>query len=159
MPRVKIKSLDERVASNGVHMGGGKERRKLEPFEVLEIGEDVMEGDRSLLDILWETGKLELTLDPPTRPLDYESYREGRLCSPTFKPRGPDEQIEQDKARAAVAKRMSPQVVPEDMGSPATESQPEPEAEDPPAEEVRRNRRAERRAALEQARRSEALSR
>lgn len=108
MPCVKIKQLEERVATAGLHMGGGPERRKLEPGEILDISKDVKTsaGD-SLFDVLWNTGKLEMVPDKPTRPLDYEDYREATLCSPTFNPRGPDEEIERDHALAAVAERMA----------------------------------------------------
>lgn len=158
MPRVKIKSLDERVATNGLHMGGGPERRKLQPGEVVEIEEG------PLLDILWNTGKLEMTLDPATRPLDYEDYREARLCSPTFKSRGPDEDLDRDRARAAVAERLANQSVTQapEPESPVADEQPEPVIEDAPVVEppkpTARNRRAERRAALRAAQSGEAVT-
>ena len=163
MPRVKIKQMDERVATNGLHMGGGQERRKLQPGEVIDISEDFVEAGKPLLDMLWKTGKLEMTLDPVTRPLDYESYREATLCSPTFKPRDPSEEAEMLNARAAVAARLeSVSEAPITTDSPADDvldTEPEPvAAEPPPTPQRARNRRAERRAALQAAQRGAALS-
>ena len=100
MPRVKIKQLDEKIATAGLHFGGPPERRKLHPGEVVEIPEG------ELFDILWATGKLELTMDPVTRPLDYASPREAQITSPTYKRRGPHEQAEIDAAHKAVAERL-----------------------------------------------------
>lgn len=108
MPRVKIKQLDERVATQGVHLGGGSNRRKLEPGEVLDIPEGVIEGGHNLFDTVWATGKLELTLDEVTRPLDYLNYREARLCSTKFKPRDANEKMEMHKVRAEVMARLKP---------------------------------------------------
>ena len=103
MSRIKIKQLDERVATSGLHMGGGPERRKLEPGEVIDIPDDLRIPDgRSLLDVLWKTGKVDLTRDPVTRPLDYANYREGLLCSPNFKPRDNSEENEMLQVRAKV---------------------------------------------------------
>ncbi len=108
MPRVKIKQLDERVATSGLHFGGGPQRRKLVPGEVVEIPEDELLPDgTSLFNCLWATGKLELTMDPVTRPLDYADYREGRLCAPGFKPRDISEETEMEKVRNKVELRMS----------------------------------------------------
>ena len=110
MPRIQIKTLDERVATAGLHMGGDFRRRKLQPFEVVDIPEDeALPDGTNLLDGLWNTGKIELTMDQPTRPLDYETPREAKLCSPTFKPRGPDEEVEQQRALEAVAIRLEQQ--------------------------------------------------
>ena len=166
MPRVKIKQLDEVVATAGLHMGGGPERRKLQPGEVIDIPEDFLLPDgKPLLDMLWKTGKLEITLDPVTRPLDYENYREGKLCSPTFKPRDPSEEVEMTEARAAVAARLNESVseAPITTDSPADDvldTEPEPVvAAPPPTQQPKaRNRRAERRAALQAAQRGAALS-
>ena len=127
MPRIQVKTLDERVATAGIHMGGGPERRKLQPFEVVEIADDFTLPDgTNLLDLLWSTGKIELTMDNPTRPLDYNSAREARVCSPTFKPRGIHEERERDKALAAVALRLEKTVsVPESApDTPAKPTQP-----------------------------------
>ncbi len=166
MPRVKIKQLDERVATAGLHMGGDPAcRRKLEPGEVVDIPEDFLLPDgQPLLELLWNTGKLEMTLDAPTRPLDFENYREAVVCSPTFKPRDPSEETEMERSRAAVAARMAESVseAPVTTDSPAddpldTEPEPIAAAEDTPPPKAR-NRRAERRAALQAAKRGEALS-
>jgi|Cruoilmetagenom7_1024161.scaffolds.fasta_scaffold31429_4 hypothetical protein len=162
MPRVKIKQLDERVATNGLHMGGGPERRKLEPGEVVDIAEDFLLPDgQALLELLWSTGKLEMTLDPVTRPLDFANYRQANLCGPRFKPRDPSETLEMERARAVVAARMAEteSAAPE-TDSPANDvpdSQPDPiVVKEPP--KTTRNRRAERRAALQAAQRGEALT-
>lgn len=126
-------------------MGGGPERRKLEPFEVVEIPEDFeLPGGVNLLDGLWATGKVELTMDQVTRPLDYDSEREAKLCSPTFKARGPDEEREQQTALKAVAERLS-------QNAPTPEA-PKPVADAPaekPTQPARRRRSAKR--ALERA--------
>ena len=111
MPRIRIKQLDERIATAGVHLGGGPERRKLEPGEVVEIEEN-FETDvypTGLLDVIWQTDKVEVVPEsvPVTRPLDYEDANEARFCSPNFKSRGPDQDIERDRAREAVAARMA----------------------------------------------------
>jgi uncharacterized Zn finger protein (UPF0148 family) len=159
MPRVKIKQLDERVATQGLHMGGGPERRKLEPGEVIDIAEDFLLPDgQALLEVLWQTGKLEMTLDAPTRPLDYASYREGKLCSPTCKPRDVSETAEMEKARAAVAVRIlkTESDAPLPADSPAEDvpdSEPMTAAVDIPSHTTAKNRRAERRAALKAAQR------
>ncbi len=108
MPKVKIKQLDERVATAGLHFGGPPQRRKLEPGEVVDIPEDLYLPDgRSLFEIIWATGKLELTLDDITRPLDYESYKEARYCGPNFKPRDDAEKREMENFRKEVAYRLS----------------------------------------------------
>ena len=162
MPRVKIKQLDERVATAGLHMGGGPERRKLQPGEVIDIPEDYLLPDgRQLLDVLWETGKLEMTLDPATRPLDYETYREGILCAPNFKPRDPSEATEMERAHASVKERMQAETVSEApvLDSPADDQLdtepaiPEPPVVADPPPRTASNRRAERRAALQAAQR------
>lgn len=168
MPRVRIKQLDERVATNGLHMGGGPERRKLQPGEVVDIDEDLLEDGKPLLDLLWQTGKLEMTLDPATRPLDYADYREATLCGPEFKPRDPSEAAEMEKAREAVALRMfeSESDAPE-TASPADDtldSAPDPvhtataEVVGAKPPDTPKNRRAQRRASLEAAQRGAALS-
>lgn len=144
MPKVRIRQLDERVATAGLHFGLGPKARKLEPGEVVDIPEGEM------FDEMWNTGKLELTRDPVTRPLEYENERLARLCSPTFTPRGPDEEIEQQRALDRVAEALSEtEVVSETEtvdDSPATESQ---HAEPVPPElpPVSNRRAARRRAA------------
>lgn len=166
MPRIKVKQMEERVSTQGLHMGGNTQRRrKLEPGEVVEITEDFLLPDgRPLLDVLWKTGKCEMTLDPVTRPLDYENYREARLCSPSFIPRGTSDEIEMQEAREAVAERLSET----ESEAPETDS-PADDTPDsvPPVVKVTPkqkrdkatlDRRAERRAALEAANRGAALS-
>ena len=143
--RVRIRQLEERIATTGLHFGMGPKARKLEPGEVV----DIPEGD--LFDQLWETGKLELVRDPVTRPLVYESEREAKLCSPTFKPRGPDEIEAQEKAQAAVAARLNEVASEAETAddSPATETQhaqPIPPELPPPVA----NKRAARRRAANQ---------
>lgn len=140
--RVRIRQLEERVATAGLHFGLGPKARKLEPGEVV----DIPEGE--LFDQLWETGKLELTRDPVTRPLEYDNEREAKLCSPTFTPRGPDEEIAAEKARANVEARLHEVVSDAETvdDSPATETQ---HAEPVPPElpPVANKRAARRRAA------------
>ncbi len=124
MPRVKIKSLDNRTATAGQHFASGNPlRRKLQPGEVVDIPESEVfspKDDRLLFDVLWATGKLEITPEPATRPLDYASVQEAKFCAPTFRPRGPDEIILMDKARADVAARLAEtSEVPAETGSPA----------------------------------------
>lgn len=141
--RIKIKQLEERVSTSGLHMGGDERRRKLEPGEIVEIPEDMEHMGLNLCDILFNTGKVEITREPINRPLDYESYRQARLCSPTFKPRGPDEEIEVENALAQVASLLTglEEVAPEATGSPATERQPAA-APPPPSAPQRRKRRS-----------------
>ena len=141
MPRVRIKQLDERVATTGLHLGGGPERRKLEPGEVVDIDESILIPDgRSLLDVLWATGKLELTLDEVTRPLDYESYHEARACGPNYKPRDQSQERAMEIFRRNVAERLR-----ESVSSPADEPE---EIEETPKPRITksRNPRARRRA-------------
>jgi hypothetical protein len=151
MPRLKIKQLETRTATAGLFMGGGPERRKLQPGEIVDIPEEFEAGmynGMGLFDAMWATGKVEMTPDAATRPLDYNDPREAKLNSPTFNPRGPDEEIEVDRARAAVAARMDES---SEANSPATDSQPEPVVESSPAVKDTppvTNRRAQRRAAM-----------
>ena len=138
MPRVKIKQLDDKVATAGLHFGGPRERRKLHPGEVVEIPEG------ELLDQLWATGKLEMTLDPVTRPLDYATPREAQITAPTYKSRGPHEDAEIAAAHEAVALRLS-----EAQSNDTTESPAADEPEAKPTKKVSKkspNRRASRRA-------------
>jgi hypothetical protein len=109
MARIRIKQLNERVATMGLHMGGGPTRRKLQPGEVVEIPEDLEVDGSPLFDQLWETGTIDLTRDRPTRPLDYDSPAEAKLCSPSFKPQDPSEERESAKARERVAARLEEQ--------------------------------------------------
>jgi len=155
MPRVRIKQLDTRTATAGIHMGGGVERRKLHPGEVVDIPEDFEAGmykGKSLFHALWDTGKLELTMDPATRPIDFEDYRQAQLTEPTFKVRGPDEVIEVEQAFEAVASNLAKSsVAPVTTGSPANDK-PAPAVDSGPSEDTpvtgTTNRRADRRAAL-----------
>ena len=146
MPNVRIRQLEERVATQGLHFGhGNPKRRKLEPGEVIDIPEG------PLFEQLWRTGKIELTRDPVTRPLDYLNEREARLCAPSFTPRGPDEEIERDAALDRLSEQLAQLEVAPDADkadeSPVTETlQPIP-APDRPAPS---NRRAARRANREQ---------
>ena len=102
MPNIKIKQMDDRIATAGIHLGGTAARRKIEPGEVLAFAED-----DPLFIALNDLKLTELTMEPATRPLDYPNYRIARLCSPTFRSRGPDEDIEVDKANALVADLMA----------------------------------------------------
>lgn len=104
MPNVKIKQLEDRISTQGVHLGGTNIRRKLEPGEVV-----CLEGD--LFELIYRTDKVEITNDPVTRPLDYESYDEARFCSPNFKPRDNAEKEEAIIAREAVQQRLDEMVV------------------------------------------------
>lgn len=136
MPRVKIKQLEDRIATAGLHFGGPRERRKLHPGEVVEIPEG------ELFDIMWATGKLEMTPDPATRPLDYATPREAQITAPTYKSRGPDEDAEIEAALDAVAARLAEESdVQPKTESPAKDSKPK--AKKPPV-----NRRAARRARI-----------
>lgn len=153
MPRVKIKQLDTRISTSGIHMGGGPERRKLHPGEIVDIPEDFeagQHGGKSLFEALWATGKLELALEPATRPLDFADEREAQVTSPTFKTRGPHEELEVEQAWDAIESRMASKSAQPVADSPADEvpdttvdSAPDV---DPP--DGAKNRRAQRRAAL-----------
>ena len=101
MPNIKIKQLDEKIATSGMHFGMGDATRKLEPGEVV----DLPEGE--LFDLIWATGKVDLTADPVTRPLTYKDYVEATLCSPSYRVRGDDDLVQSEKARAAVAARLA----------------------------------------------------
>jgi hypothetical protein len=143
MPRIKVRQLHDTTATAGVHFGhGAPARRKLEPGEVL----DLPEGE--LFEVIWKTGCVELTRDPITRPLEYANGREARLCSPSFTPRGPDEEIERDAALDKVSAQLAQLEVAPDADtadeSPVTETlQPIPA----PGTPAPGNRRAARRAA------------
>ena len=167
MSRVKIKQLGTVVTTVGLHFGGGAERRKLEPGEVVEIDDNLAFPDgTNVLDGVLAGGRAELTSDVATRPLDYVDAREAKLCSPTFRPRGPDEEIEMQRARAAVAARMeSTSKAPPMADSPAEDIKPAVRAKKstPKAKAKAKaptgtvtNRRASRRAAVEAAQSGEA---
>lgn len=145
MPRIKIKQLEERIATSGVHFGGPPERRKMHPGEIV----DLPEGE--LLDAILATGRVELTMAPATRPLDYASEREAKITAPTFKPRDDAEAAEMENAREAVASRMAESSkAPPVAESPAEERQPAPASSKKSG-----NRRAARRAAVQKAAHSE----
>ena len=107
MANIKIKQLDERVATAGVHLGGGPTRRKLQPGEVVDIPEDLQESGVALLEALLNTKKVEITLDPITRPLDYESEQEAKLTAPNYRSRGQLDDANMERARIAVAERIA----------------------------------------------------
>jgi len=161
MPRICIKQLDDRIATAGLFMGGNNQvRRKLQPGEVVDISEDFEPGmydGQGLLDALWGTGKVEMTLDAATRPVDFADARQAKLSSPTFKSRGPDDDIAVEKARAAVTARLvemsNAQLPSVEADSPADDKQPDDTDDSPVATETRppTNRRAARRAATQAA--------
>lgn len=148
MARIKIKQLNERVATMGLHMGGDARRRKLQPGEVVEIPDDMVEDGEVLIDVLFATNTIDLTRDAPTRPLDYASIAEAKLCSPTFKPNDPSEERESAKARERVAARLAEHFA-EDEKSPGKKSAKK--ADTPATEEPKKqgSRRALRRQALD----------
>lgn len=143
MARIRIKQMEERVATRGLHMGdlGTPEvpnvRRKLEPGEVVEIPDKMTVPNDSrtkLIDLLFNTGKIDLLPDstPITRPLDYASYREATLCSPSFRPNGESEEREMLRVRAEVEARLDNQSSPVEV---ETETEP---ADDTPSRTSRR---------------------
>ena len=102
MALVRIKQLYERVATQGLFMGGSMQlRRKLEPGEIVDVPVDMLEGHDNLFDMLWNTGVVDLVpeTEAPTRPLDYRDYREAKLCSPSFKPLSATDEREMAQAR------------------------------------------------------------
>lgn len=119
MALIKIKQLEERIATSGLFMGTPepevpgekpiKFRRKLEPGEIVDVPDDLTFDDgENLVQALFETGKIDM-LPPhftPTRPFEYENVREGKFCSPSFKPLDPDEEAAMEKARAKVQARL-----------------------------------------------------
>lgn len=124
MARIKIKQMDDRVATSGIHLGGTAARRKLEPGEVLEF----LDESDPLFVALAASEKTELTMDAVTRPLDYPNYAVARYCSPTFRSRGPDEDIEVNAAKETVAQMMAAGHVPVDP-DPFTKQPPAPVAD------------------------------
>lgn len=152
MAKIMIRQLEERVATSGLFMGEtgvqGPFRRKLEPGEIVEVPDDMeMPDGRLLMDALWETGTIDIVPDSVavTRPLTYKNRREAMLCSPTFKPNGPDEELERDKAIAAVEQRLLDESSdsPPEAESPEddTPAAPPPKAAKPNAATRRRQRR------------------
>lgn len=158
MPRLRIKQLGDKIATGGLFMGGGPERRKLQPGEVIDIPEDFESGQyggKGLFDAMYASGLVEMTPDAATRPVDYLDAREAKFSSPTFKSRGADEDIEVEKARVAVTTRLAqtPEAQPS-ADSPANGEQSEPSDDSSPAAVETKpttNRRAQRRAATQAA--------
>lgn len=108
MPNLKIKTLEEKTGTAGLHMGGGPERRKLQPGEIVFIPDDEQTASgENLLDVLYATGKVELTPEAPNRPLDFANEHEAKLTSPTFKITGQDAANEVAQAKKNVAERMA----------------------------------------------------
>lgn len=148
MPRIKIKSMDEKVATMGLHFGGLPEQRKLQPTEVIEFDED-----DPLFKAMMDSGKCELTMAPVTRPLIYPDAQLAKFCSPTFKASGPNEQVQVDAAKATIADLLShtPPAAPDPEPEPVQESPAaEPEAQSEPSVNPRAARRAAAEAANEE---------
>ena len=147
MPKIRIKQLNERVATTGLHMGDAEEegmhRRKLEPGEVVDIPEHIvivsnrLDEPMPLIDMLYDTGLVDILPDrePVTRPLDYLNYREATLCAPSFNPLSASEESEQQTAMDRVAQRL------------AKQAEPVEEDDPPPQRPVVRGRRGGRRSA------------
>lgn len=154
MSLIKIKQLEERVATAGLFMGSPDNpehfRRKLEPGEIVEIPDDMVfgpDGD-NLMDGLWQTGHIDMVPPSvqPTRPLDYDNKREAQLCSPTFKPRDPTDERDMHKARAKYQAQLDEQY--------STAEDPPPEKK--PRSKTPTSRRGMRRARAEAAKHGEA---
>ena len=104
--RIKIKVLGENAACGNLSFGvDASARRSLEVGEIIEL-----DDEDPLFIALWDTGKMEMTRDMPTRPLDYASAGEARLCAPSFKSRGPQDDAEIAAAKIAVHARMYPEL-------------------------------------------------
>jgi hypothetical protein len=101
MPNIKVKQLDSRIATQGVHFGMGPETRKLEPGEIVYIDEK-----SNVFEAIYATGTVEITVEKPNRPLTFKDAREARYCSPTFRPRDAAEVMAVELARIEVAKRV-----------------------------------------------------
>lgn len=160
MPLVKIKQLHERVATMGLHLGGDARRRKLEPGEILDVPYEMMEGDENLFDLLWATGTLDLVpeTEQPTRPMEYDNYREAKLCSPTFKAISSTDEREMNKARDKYAARLLESATPVTPDSPVAVA-PKPKRKAKPkksAVKTAANRRSQRRQNREAAEHGEA---
>lgn len=124
MPHIKIREMDGRVATSGIHLGGGPERRKLEPGEVI----DLEEGE--LFDLVWATGKVELTVEPVTRPVDFEDEIEARYTSPTFKARSDEEEEKRIEYVEQMMDRLYADAnIREDEPEPVGTAEPPPEPE------------------------------
>ena len=148
MSLIKIKQLNERVSTAGLFMGTPAEegvfRRKLEPGEIVHIPDDMMEGDEKLMEMLYETGHVDLVPPSilPTRLLDSPNRRFGQLCSPTFKPRDPTDQRDMEKARL----KEQTQIVEQFSSPPEADS---PDEDDAPPAKPPVSRRGRRRAIAE----------
>lgn len=159
MSLIKIKQLEERIATSGLFMGSpadpDKFRRKLEPGEIVEIPDDMMIDDEKAIDFLFATGKIDMVppSTPPTRPLDYDNRRDAKLCSPTFRPRDPTDERDMAKARAKYQARLDEQY--NSMGIPKDE-EPPGEEETHPQQPPPTSRRGMRRARAEAAKHGEA---
>ena len=112
---VKIKQLEERVATKGFFFGdapAGKIRRKLEPGEVVEL-----DMDDELTKQVLASGKVDVTLDPPTRPLDFDNENDAKYSSPSYRPRDNDDERDMLEARDRIAESLAP-LVDEPEGGP-----------------------------------------
>lgn len=122
MAKVRIKQMDTRVATSGIHLVTNPDLkqlvRKLEPGEVVNIDDDMLcDGDpkqRTLLQVLHDTGKIELVPNtvPVTRPFKYDTPKEAELCSPSFIPREPSEARDRDQAVENVKARLLAEDIP-----------------------------------------------
>ena len=164
MPLIRIKQLHERVATQGLFMGGDSARRKLQPGEIVDIPMDLEENGECLFDMIWNTGMVDLVPEnqEPTRPLDYRDYREAKLCSPTFKPISQTDEREMLQARERVKQRMfEQQSAPPKADSPADAPSPPKKkaaAKKALAKKPAANRRAARRASREASQHGEAAT-
>ncbi len=145
MSLIRIKQLNERTATAGLHMGRvelPKFRRKLEPGEIVEIPDDMKtDNGENLLEGLYETGLIDMVPDTysPTRPLDYEDAREAKICSPTYRPQGKNEIAEAEKVRANVLARLEEQL----SKSPPKADSPDKDATAKPSRRQQRRARVE----------------
>ena len=154
MAKIKIRTIDTHSACAGLFMGGNaRVRRKLEVGEVVDIPEDErVEGGAQLLQVLNDTGKVELTLDEPTRPFEFDNSREAKLTSPSFRPKDDDERAEVAAVWQVVRARMAGQAKPDrPERSPAPAADDSPPPVDPVAARARRRRRAQEQADGEKA--------
>lgn len=111
--RLKIKQLGDVTATAGLHMGGDRKRRKLAPYEVVDVPENLtaknIKGENiPLYDILLNTGKVEITLDDVTRPFEFGTEKLAKITSPTYTPTSTDDIKEQEAAFVAVAELVAP---------------------------------------------------
>lgn len=125
---VKIMQIDDRSACSGVHLGGGRTRRKIVPGEVVPIPHKeklkTRAGERVLLDALMETGKLTITREPPTRPFEFMDEREAQITAPTYKPQGDEEVAEVKIANERIRQTLLQQFAVEAVKQPSTLSVP-----------------------------------